>query len=87
MTRAPLAGTAPCRCPPPNSSPHPRPPVWSNQLTDGGRLIVLLRMRGLTRSIVFEREDGNLANRAYELCDFVPMQDAGECRSDWSSSR
>ena len=65
----------------------PPTPAWSNQLADGGWLIVPLRMRGLTRSIVFEREDGNLANRAYELCDFVPMQDAGEYRSDWSSSR
>lgn len=56
------------------------PPPWSDQLAEGGRLVVPLRMRGLTRSIVFERADGNLASRAYELCGFVPMQGAGERR-------
>jgi protein-L-isoaspartate(D-aspartate) O-methyltransferase len=56
------------------------PPAWSEQLADGGRLVVPLRMRGLTRSIVFERDGGNLVSRFYELCSFVPMQGAGERR-------
>ncbi|MGH3872683.1 MAG: methyltransferase, FxLD system [Pseudonocardiaceae bacterium] len=55
-------------------------PVWVDQLAEGGRLVVPLRMRGLTRSIVFERDGGHLVSRAYELCGFVPMQGAGECR-------
>ncbi|MGH3828842.1 MAG: methyltransferase, FxLD system [Pseudonocardiaceae bacterium] len=56
------------------------PPAWSDQLAEGGRLVVPLRMRGLTRSIVFERDGGHLASRSYELCGFVPMQGAGEYR-------
>jgi protein-L-isoaspartate(D-aspartate) O-methyltransferase len=56
------------------------PPAWADQLAEGGWLVVPLRMRGLTRSIVFERAGGNLVSRAYELCGFVPMQGAGECR-------
>ena len=56
------------------------PPAWVDQLAEGGRLVVPLRMRGLTRSVAFERDGGHLASRAYELCGFVPMQGAGECR-------
>lgn len=39
-----------------------------------------LRMRGLTRSVAFEREDGYLAGREYGLCGFVPMQGVGAYR-------
>ncbi|MGH3939406.1 MAG: methyltransferase, FxLD system [Pseudonocardiaceae bacterium] len=56
------------------------PPAWSGQLAEGGRLVVPLRMRGLTRSIVFERADGYLVSRGYELCGFVPMQGVGANR-------
>lgn len=56
------------------------PPAWSDQLAEGGRLVVPLRMRGLTRSVAFERENGRLVDRGYELCGFVPMQGAGERR-------
>jgi len=56
------------------------PPAWSNQLTDGGWLVVPLRIRGLTRSVVFEHENGHLMSRGHQLCGFVPMQGAGECR-------
>ena len=56
------------------------PPAWVDQLAEGGRLVVPLRMRGLTRSVAFERDGGHLASRAYELCGFVPMQGVGECR-------
>lgn len=31
-------------------------------------------MRGLTRSVVFERDGNHLVSRAYHLCGFVPMQ-------------
>lgn len=56
------------------------PPAWTEQLAEGGRLVVPLRMRGLTRSVAFDREDGRLVGRDYELCGFVPMQGAGERR-------
>lgn len=55
-------------------------PAWVGQLASGGRLVVPLRVRGLTRSIAFEAESGYLADCGYELCGFVPMQGAGEHR-------
>ncbi|MEY9211923.1 methyltransferase, FxLD system [Thermobifida halotolerans] len=56
------------------------PPAWVEQLAGGGRLVLPLRVRGLTRSVVLEREGDHLADRGYELCGFVPMQGAGERR-------
>ncbi|ABD11408.1 protein-L-isoaspartate carboxylmethyltransferase [Frankia casuarinae] len=60
------------------------PPAWQEQLTNGGRLVVPLRLRGLTRSIAFDRvdEDGDvgLVSRSYRLCGFVPMQGIGTFR-------
>ncbi|MGH3905080.1 MAG: methyltransferase, FxLD system [Pseudonocardiaceae bacterium] len=53
------------------------PPAWPEQLAEGGQLVVPLRMRGLTRSIVFERDGGHLVSRGYRLCGFVPMQGLG----------
>lgn len=56
------------------------PPAWADQLTEGGTITVPLRMRGLTRSITFGREDGHLASRSVKVCGFVPMRGAGEHR-------
>lgn len=53
------------------------PPAWSRQLAEGGRIVVPLRLRGLTRSVVFERDGGHLVSRGHHLCGFVPMQGAG----------
>jgi protein-L-isoaspartate(D-aspartate) O-methyltransferase len=53
------------------------PAAWVDQLADGGRLVVPLRLRNLTRTIAFEPEDGHLAARDYRMCGFVPMQGAG----------
>lgn len=53
------------------------PPAWTDQLAEGGRIVVPLRMRGLTRSVVFEREGDRLVSQGYELCSFVPMQGVG----------
>jgi protein-L-isoaspartate(D-aspartate) O-methyltransferase len=60
-------------------------PAWVDQLTEGGRIVVPLRLRGLTRSAAFHREDGDpnssadnyLVARELEVCGFVPMQGAG----------
>ncbi|MFQ6197090.1 methyltransferase, FxLD system [Streptomyces sp. NPDC000405] len=56
------------------------PPAWTGQLAPGGRIVVPLRMRGLTRSIAFNHQDSWLASTGYELCGFVPMQGAGADR-------
>lgn len=53
------------------------PPAWSHQLADGGRIVVPLRMRGLTRSVTFEQDGKHLVSRDYRLCGFVPMQGTG----------
>ncbi|WP_410050155.1 hypothetical protein [Actinomadura sp. CNU-125] len=39
------------------------PPAWTGQLAHGGRIVVPLRVRGLTRSAVLERRDGFLESR------------------------
>ncbi len=54
--------------------------AWVDQLTEQGRIIVPLRVRGLTRSVAFQREDGHLVARDYEVCGFVPMQGADATR-------
>lgn len=54
------------------------PPAWISQLTDGGRIVLPLRLRGLTRSVAFERDGDHLVSQGYRLCGFVPMQGAGE---------
>ncbi|GLX41165.1 hypothetical protein Sros01_72380 [Streptomyces roseochromogenus] len=54
------------------------PVAWTDQLTEDGRLVVPLRMRGLTRSIAFDREGDRLVSRSAEVCGFVTMQGDGE---------
>lgn len=56
------------------------PPAWIEQLTDDGKLIVPLRIRGLERSFVFKQDGDRLRCEEFELCGFVPMQGAGEAR-------
>jgi len=56
------------------------PPAWIHQLNDGGRLVVPLRMRGMTRTVAFVRNGEHLVSDGFELCGFVPMQGAGENR-------
>jgi protein-L-isoaspartate(D-aspartate) O-methyltransferase len=53
------------------------PPAWADQLAPGGRLVVPLRMRGLTRSIALEREGGSWRSRSIDECGFVPMHGVG----------
>jgi protein-L-isoaspartate(D-aspartate) O-methyltransferase len=57
------------------------PPTWRDQLSERGRIVVPLRMRGLTRSVAFDRaSDGNgvgLVSHSYRLSGFVPMQGVG----------
>ncbi|MEU6760357.1 methyltransferase, FxLD system [Streptomyces sp. NPDC046685] len=54
------------------------PPAWTDQLAEHGRLVVPLRMRGLTRSIAFDRDGERLVSRSAEVCGFVTMQGEGE---------
>ncbi|WP_445527479.1 methyltransferase, FxLD system [Streptomyces cyslabdanicus] len=53
-------------------------PAWTSQLKQGGRLVVPLRMRGLTRSVAFTQVTGEhgdyLESESAQICGFVPMQ-------------
>lgn len=53
-------------------------PAWTAQLKQGGRLVVPLRMRGLTRSVAFVQIEGEhgryLESESARICGFVPMQ-------------
>ncbi|MFS0694772.1 methyltransferase, FxLD system [Streptomyces nitrosporeus] len=53
-------------------------PAWTVQLKQGGRLVVPLRMRGLTRSVAFTQITGEhgpyLESVSALICGFVPMQ-------------
>ncbi|ASU85802.1 methyltransferase, FxLD system [Nocardiopsis gilva YIM 90087] len=56
------------------------PPAWMDQLAAGGRLVVPLRMRNLTRSISFLKSGDHLTSTSARICGFVPMQGAEEHR-------
>lgn len=56
------------------------PPTWRRQLAPSGRLVVPLRMKGVTRSLALEVEDGRLVSRSVGICGFVRIQ--GEGRHD-----
>ncbi|WP_322747947.1 MULTISPECIES: methyltransferase, FxLD system [unclassified Frankia] len=56
------------------------PPAWVDQLAEGGRLVVPLRMRGLRRSVAFVREGAHLVSLGHEMAGFVDIQGAGAQR-------
>ncbi|MFJ2112963.1 MULTISPECIES: methyltransferase, FxLD system [unclassified Streptomyces] len=51
--------------------------AWVEQLAENGRIVVPLRLRGLTWSVALQREEGRLVARDFEVCGFVPMRGAG----------
>ena len=50
------------------------PPAWVAQLVEGGRLVVPLRVRDLTRSIAFVRSGEVLESTSALVCGFVSMR-------------
>lgn len=50
------------------------PPAWIDQIRPDGRLVVPLRVRGLTRSVAFTRVGDHLESESAKICGFVPMQ-------------
>jgi protein-L-isoaspartate(D-aspartate) O-methyltransferase len=52
------------------------PPAWREQLADGGRLVVPLRVHGFTWAIAFDKRGEHLVSRSWQVCGFVPMQGA-----------
>ncbi|TMR22442.1 methyltransferase, FxLD system [Nonomuraea turkmeniaca] len=74
----------------PSSAPYDRvivtvaspdiPPAWLAQLAIKGRIVVPLQLKGVTRSIAFDRGGVGLVSRSYHPCRFVPMQGDGACK-------
>jgi protein-L-isoaspartate(D-aspartate) O-methyltransferase len=48
------------------------PPAWPAQLDRGGRIVVPLRIRGLTASVALEPDGIGVTSRGYQTCAFVP---------------
>jgi protein-L-isoaspartate(D-aspartate) O-methyltransferase len=52
------------------------PPAWWQQLAPGGRIVMPLDIRGLTRAVAFDRDRHHLVSGGYHTCGFVRMQGA-----------
>lgn len=52
-------------------------PAWLAQLSAAGRIVVPLRMNGITRVIAFRRDDDHLVSTSAEVAGFVAMQGDG----------
>lgn len=53
------------------------PPTWLEQLAPTGRIVVPLRIRGLTRSVALERHGSCWRSVSVENCGFIPLRGAG----------
>lgn len=53
------------------------PPTWVEQLAADGKLIVPLRLGGVTRSLALERDGARLVSRSAHPCGFVLSQGEG----------
>lgn len=58
------------------------PPSWTEKIAEHGRLVVPLRLRGLSRSVALERTDDHWASVDHQMCGFVPMQGRGAHREN-----
>ncbi|KPM56210.1 hypothetical protein ACG83_08625 [Frankia sp. R43] len=56
------------------------PKAWWEQLAEDGRLVVPLRILGLTRTVVFERAGAVLRSRSVMEDGFMPMRGVGAVR-------
>ncbi|WP_232376804.1 methyltransferase, FxLD system [Amycolatopsis aidingensis] len=56
------------------------PPAWIEHLIEGGRIVVPLRMRGITRSLSLRRTGDHLVADSAEVCGFVKIRGQGAHR-------
>ncbi|MGH3278290.1 MAG: methyltransferase, FxLD system [Trebonia sp.] len=49
-------------------------PAWRGQLAPGGRLVVPLRVRGVTRTVALERDGDGWRSVSLNECGFMPMR-------------
>ncbi|MEO3859742.1 methyltransferase, FxLD system [Acrocarpospora sp. B8E8] len=50
------------------------PPAWREQLAGGGRLVVPLRMRGVTRTVAFRADDDGWMSESIAELGFMPIR-------------
>ncbi|WP_347280105.1 methyltransferase, FxLD system [Frankia sp. CcI49] len=53
------------------------PPAWTDQLAPDGRIVVPLRMRGLSRTVALTPRDGVLVSLDHQMAGFVPVRGDG----------
>jgi protein-L-isoaspartate(D-aspartate) O-methyltransferase len=53
------------------------PPAWREQLAPHGRIVVPLRMRGLSRSVTLEDDGARLVSVDHQMAGFVSVQGEG----------
>jgi protein-L-isoaspartate(D-aspartate) O-methyltransferase len=49
-------------------------PAWREQLAEGGRLVLPLRVRGITRTVALESDGGIWRSTSLNECGFMPMR-------------
>ncbi|MEU9228331.1 methyltransferase, FxLD system [Streptomyces massasporeus] len=59
------------------------PAAWWDQLAVGGRLVVPLRWRGLSRSVAFRREKDRMRSDSVKMCGFLPVIGQDGERNDY----
>src|SRR5690606_11763471 len=59
------------------------PGAWWDQLAVGGRLVVPLRWRGLSRAVAFQREEGRMRSDSVKMCGFLPVIGQDRERNDY----
>ncbi|WEH16333.1 methyltransferase, FxLD system [Streptomyces sp. VNUA24] len=59
------------------------PGTWWDQLAVGGRLVVPLRWRGLSRSVAFRREKDRMTSDSVKMCGFLPVIGQDGERNDY----
>ncbi|MFE3659687.1 methyltransferase, FxLD system [Streptomyces sp. NPDC059165] len=59
------------------------PGAWWDQLAVGGRLVVPLRWRGLSRSVAFRREKDRMRADSVKMCGFLPVIGQDGERNDY----
>ncbi|MEU2995762.1 methyltransferase domain-containing protein, partial [Streptomyces griseoincarnatus] len=59
------------------------PGAWWDQLAVGGRLVVPLRWRGLSRAVAFQCEEGRMRSDSVKMCGFLPVIGQDGERNDY----
>jgi protein-L-isoaspartate(D-aspartate) O-methyltransferase len=62
------------------------PFAWSEQLAEGGRIVLPLRVNATELSVALRREGEALRGRGAEPCGFMPMQGGEDSATAWTTT-